>query len=357
MTSAAAIMQTAERQRTRQGYWRGLNDDEVMARSVAVDDPSKLGRLLSAEPQTDEMPEIEFEYDTSESGAGLMRCVHCRKQAPNHFRGFVLQYQNGDRILIGKDCGKKHFGAEWGGVEGDFRAIKARRSLLEQRKAIVDNKVSLIDTIQHIAGATCWGFYAGYRGAFIQRFGALATDEATRNDGILRVEERVRDRASERAGGGPRFKNVVSEVGALKGLRFFRPGAYPGRDVADLCRRLTNAIYILSVEEVRSNHDLKVALKGIYDIAARLNEAAVDCEAIREALDPSNLGLLADWLTRRGEGLWAVRDGVFLRHDASGAPVFWYSSGGWRVVMSFDLPTEYPQSVEPLTVKVLEMLR
>jgi hypothetical protein len=354
--------------RRRSQYWKGLSDHEVMKRQIDVADPESLPNLLAEEPLIDEIPEIEFEYDTLLTGGKKLRCVHCKKTARNHNRGFVLQYADGRRMLIGKDCGQKLYGAEWGGIEHDFKAIKSRRALLEQRQAILTARAQAIPLIEQIAGAPCWEFYWKHRRSFVHAFPDLAGSLGqivNRNDGALMAEQRVRDELGEaeykeRTGRDrqPLFKNVQVEVGRVSGKAFFQLGPYPGKEIEDLTRRLISALHVLGNDDAKSNHDLKMMFVGIRGIITRLTEDAERCDSIASALSVENLGSIARWLTVMREGKYAVKGGQFLRHDAAGNPVRSYGllGSGLGVPMQIDIPASVPPSATPLVARLRELL-
>lgn len=49
------------------------------------------------------------------------------KKAHNHWKGFVFNREDGSRMLIGKDCGRLHYGADYDVVKQGFDRYKARQ--------------------------------------------------------------------------------------------------------------------------------------------------------------------------------------------------------------------------------------
>lgn len=320
------------------GRWEGIAADELLGMAMVIADPETLDNLLPAVPDTDEVPEVEARYDTIRSGTGPVRCRHCKKNAANHWRGFVLAYRDGRRILIGKNCGKKQFKQNWANVQRAFDAAMDQRYYLLRKQAALGAAPQLREHLEAVLGHSSLSAYRdvfdGYRRHMPLLHGVLS-NHLIRHGGRLMIEARVRDRAAEdeaidrrdreiaraRREGAPVppplerkpiYKVEERPFGVMSAPDFFREGtARPPRDLPAVVNRIENALGTLpgltSTGDLRSF--FKVFGEYLTEVAMQLQLLA----ALPSALSDENLLLLADWTARRAlPGTYRARPGQLI---------------------------------------------
>ncbi len=112
-------------------------DDELGSRVFRCSDPENLDNILLNPPAGGEGPQIEFQYDvTPPKGVDrpYIRCAHCGY--PTHWLGFVLLYPNRARILVGKDCGEKLYGASFAQIARHFTQAETRQLQLARLESV-----------------------------------------------------------------------------------------------------------------------------------------------------------------------------------------------------------------------------
>ena len=291
-------------------YWSRLSDDELLAADLRIDDPQTLDNLLDAPPETDEVPEIEFEYDTRMTDIGMVRCIHCKKTAKNHNRGFVLRFADGRRMLFGKDCGEKQYGAVFTLAKRDFRSASKRKALLERRLLVLANKARLVSLLEHVEAARCWRVYGDLKRQYNRMMFEHVThfsESAERRDGALFAVQSLRDHEAEaeyekRTGRAVQlFKNVESECWRLKGRDFFIVKELPERLVSSLVHRAKGALWKLG-DDAGSDHDLQVFFNGMKNVLGDLREQAERVDALPRAFASEQIEALSNWLQAHSEG-------------------------------------------------------
>lgn len=291
-------------------YWAKLSDDELLATEFYTDDPEKLEGLLDTPPEGDEIPGIEFAYDTKQTGTGMVRCIHCKKTAKNHNKGFVLQFENGDRMLFGKDCGEKQYGVVFNQVKQSFYSASARKEALEHRLSVLSNKPTIVDLLERVEGAECWQQFADLKKQFNRAMRELSpqfAESASRHDGALYLAQSVRDhdeeaKFEERTGRAvPIYKNVQSIHWQLRGKRFFEIEPLPSKLVAPLVHRAKGALLKLG-EEAGSTHEMKQFFRGMDRILGDLRDQANRVDDLPKIFTREQVEALSAWLHANSYG-------------------------------------------------------
>ncbi len=338
-------------QSSTRGHWADLDNEQLLEAQFFNESPEHLPRLLERMPLGEELPHIEFTYDTR--GGAMVRCRHCKPNAANHHRGFVLRYENGDRVLVGKDCGAKQFGESFNIRKNEFSAASKRAELLKRREHIIRHRRRALQIIETIEGYDGWGAYArskkSFRHGLWQIVGALQ-EAVQRRDGVLYITDRVRDLAAEQKrtrSGPPIMKEVEVPVGTLAGQSFFTSsGELPDRQVTALMGRLKSAIFN-SIGEADRDHDLKMLFKGIDNLIDALDHQLELVIDLSLAAAPPNLQLLCNWMHGRGMGHYRVQDTTLYRHDAANQVVsVQRGEGKYPVRFEISLPESAPPKKE-----------
>lgn len=291
-------------------YWNELSDAELLERTVRAYDPEALSGLLDTEPHGGQLSYIEMDYDTSLTTGRKVRCAHCKVNAVNHYKGVVVRYEDGGRVLLGQDCAYNLYGIQFREVQRDFRAGIEKRSLLLRLKQLQEVRAATIELIEQLEANPVWHAYAQKKREFNRRFPALVRqlgEIVTSGENHLMAAERVRDRDAEerrdeKAGWVSTvklFKEVVRSHGALAGASFFRGGEMPDKIVAALLSRAKATLYNLD-DGRRQISDLTALFKGLNNICDALDEQAKRVDDMWPALSRTNFETILGWLIATG---------------------------------------------------------
>lgn len=195
-----------------------LSDEELIKRSLVLDDAYDQPNLLSHLPPDAILLSILNVYRHQGYPKIKVRCAHCGRQ--NHRDGFTALLNSLHRVHLGSKCGEDVFGESW-------RDQKAR---LEQE---TDRQYELMMSIRaeqiippFLAALDGWGRvlekYDARRRVFEQNCGeahTLLRGALKASDGLLKVEEKVRDYAAEAKSphGGQRWQIQDRAMGRMSG--------------------------------------------------------------------------------------------------------------------------------------------
>jgi transcriptional regulator NrdR family protein len=313
-------------------YWRSLTDEQLLETAFRADDPVSLDRIVQELPQTDEIPFVEFAYNTK-AGSGLrVRCIHCRWE--NHNRGFVLRFRDGTRILVGKDCGKKIYGADFDLIEKDFDAAKDRAYYLRRRRAAIEAARTFRAKLAALQRDPALEQFRTAKVAFNRAMPNLARAlaSACRQDaGALYVEAPVRDFEAEarreeqqevlaqrigamtktaikkardagllrRPGDKPKpiYKYVPKLSATIAGQAFFLADReFPHVVIDNLAERVLQILDVLTSGNM-STPQLRVVFRDFDGILADLLAEIDRLVQLTYAFEVGNLSRIAEWAT------------------------------------------------------------
>lgn len=332
-------------------HWAQLSDEEILSTDFCTDDPESLPNLLDSPPDNDEVPEIEFYYDTGKSGSGMVRCIHCKRTAKNHNKGVVLRFSNGTRMLYGKDCGAKQYGARFANAQNDFMKAKDRKKALERRQSILDNKYRLKHLFEGIAGDPCWAAYRELKRQFNRAMSGLSYELAEavqRRDGKLFIEQEVSDVAAEaayekRTGRSVKIsKRTETEHWRLNGQPFFDVrNKVLHQKVASLVQRAKAALEQLS-EGAGSTHELKVFNNGFGKLITDLRDCMQKIDDLPRAFSADQVEAISEWSQNRSEGKLLLTGNKMYRTNRSGAVREHRNMYGMLIREEISLPDPFP---------------
>lgn len=299
------------------------SDHTLRTRKFDISDPEVLPNLVQQLPDTSGMPEIEYQYDVKPAKnkrREKIHCAHCHGR--RHWKGYVVVWPDGCRCLIGKDCGKRHYGIDFQLVETEFGEKRSRKIYLLRYDALMSNLPKLLPVIEELSRRGA--LFEIDRVRFeISKYGRdiFPVLAAVGDDGTLRVEERVRDiRAEERRSGPepefdasgkevrrgdqidqePIFKSVTRHIGIMKGSKLFwnRSEGELNHKFRHRCAALKQAFDELRRIETESISTRR--LKALLEEPLRIIEDAADygdvAAAAVEFFSPGNLRIVADYL-------------------------------------------------------------
>jgi hypothetical protein len=326
--------------------WHQLTDDELLDVSFLSNDPSSLDNLLTEFPEGKEMPEVEFAYDTTLSTGSKVRCVHCKFE--NHNRGFVLQYSDGSRILVGGTCGKNRYGADFQSVERDFAAAQERASYLRRRQQTLAAADRFKRLLAELCEHSAFGAYRKVKRDFNRTMAPLALVlSGLSNDGRLFLSTKVRDHSAEdrryeawekrtkalssfelsvlqRDGRnsppkGHMYKQSEEPFWSVAGLPYFRVSAAPDEVLRSLSQRIDSALGVLELKAEKTS-DLRVFFKAANALLSQIDGEVARLSDMSRALDAKNLAKLAEWASRRLDKSYKFDGLVLTRRDDESDP-------------------------------------
>ncbi len=324
----------ALRRRSRPRYWKSLTDEQLLETAFRADDPTRLDGVVHEVPTTDQTPFVEFAYDTKTNSGQKVRCVHCRY--PNHYRGFVLRFMDATRILVGKDCGKKLYGADFDLIEKDFDAARDRAYYLRCKRSALAAAPAFRAALASLRSHPAIGQFQATKHSFNRAMPALvpALAQACLQDGgALYVDGKVRDYEAEarreeqqdilaqrvgsmtktavtkarqdgllrRDGAKPRpiFKLVPKLIGTIAGQAFFRTNQKsPSDRIEQLSARAFHVIDMLPVSTM-TTAQLRVVFRDLDQIVGELIAEIDRLGTLDDAFETGNLSRIAEWATAR----------------------------------------------------------
>jgi hypothetical protein len=317
-------------------YWKSLTDEQLLNVSFRADDPASLEGVLHELPLIDETPFVEFAYNTKTGSGQKVRCVHCRYD--NHNRGFVLRFRDATRILVGKDCGKKIYGADFDLIEKDFDAAKDRAYYLRCKRSTLAAAPAFRAALESLRSDPALTKFQEVKRRFNTAMSSLARELAKavqHSDGALYVDDLVRDFEAEarreeqqeilvqqlatmtktavrkaredgrlpRKGAGLKFifKRVPKHVGSIRGQTFFRTDQEPPRErIEQLSVRVLHSLDALPSSTLTTSQ-LRVVFRDLSQIVDALVGEIDRLADVLDAFDAGNLARIARWATTRSE--------------------------------------------------------
>lgn len=194
------------------GYWRELSDAELRGLSFTTRNPETLDGLVEAVPSPDGTARVEMSYDFRLTKRAKIRCAHCG--FPNHLWGYVIR-QGEARFLCGNDCGAKIYGADFEGLDRDFRGAQKRAGYL----VAVGNLQQALPTFRAYLAALQFerslGTYEELTrevASKIPRLRGALLNVLQRPDRLLTIDEQARDFDAE-ARDEDRYERELKEWG------------------------------------------------------------------------------------------------------------------------------------------------
>lgn len=204
--------------RAGQGMAGTLSDEELIKCNLILEDAYDQPKLLSHLPPDAVPVSVLNIYRHRAYPEKKVRCAHCGRHL--HRDGFTGLLNSGHRFHLGSKCGEDVFGESW-------REQKAKLEQLTDRQSELLMAVRAEQIIPpFVAALRGWSRvlerYDARRKAFEQKCGeahALLRGALKASDGLLTVDEKVRDYAAEAKShnGGQRWQVQSRSMGRLSG--------------------------------------------------------------------------------------------------------------------------------------------
>ena len=307
-------------------FWGSLTDQQLLEKNFETIDPTELIGIVEELPKDQGLPILEFPYDTKLTTGLKVRCIHCKYE--NYYKGFVFRYENGDRTLVGIDCGEKIYGAHFNQQEYEFNRAKERVEVLKRRTRVQGSWGVFGMEIQNLVDNQGVEIFRLTRSAFLKAVPELAKralKACHKSNGEMYIEERIPDLFAEMkrderleatgqrldsmtktqrgqyrkemASPQPIFKLVPKLLGRIEGQLFFRTDVPWPHEELNKLREFSNVLMLrLSVESKTSR--LRQLLddldRTIDDIVTQIKVL----DSLHDAFGPANLSRLAEWANK-----------------------------------------------------------
>ena len=234
-------------------------------------------------------------------------------------------------MLVGKDCGKKIYGADFSAIEKDFDTARDRADLLHQRRAALDAAPAFLAALEALRSHPAVSEFSELRRSFIKSMTGLSNllaNAIARGGGALFIEERVRDFEAEgrreeeqerkqatlatmtktqakklRRDGDmpgsvrkqkPIYKLIPRQIGTISGQPFFRLLEPPATVLEALDKRARSALVTLQ-SQAMTTAQLRSFFRALNEVIDSLLAAIDRLASPRDAFEAGNLKVIAQW--------------------------------------------------------------
>ena len=293
-------------------------DAALLQRDFEVSGRGVIEGLLERIPDTSETPLPEYSYSTRPEGGrrgGAKPDLRCAIGHPQrHWRGEVLRYNDGSRIMVGRDCAEKHFGLKMRKRFDEFDDAKSRKRQLQLLIQAHEQLVGVIAELRAAYSHESVRIFDSCRREFVGRMPKLVAclkGIHAHNAGSLVASHQVRDYAAEdRAAGaskeGRDLHKAIESAGAkgagvlqaarhrLKKWRASLPHLYKQENVT--VGHLQGAKFLTLPRQMKQ--ELERLASRLFVVDRRLqqaNSSELDGEAIDAVLTSVRAALIEAW--------------------------------------------------------------
>lgn len=295
-----------------------ITDVELIDLELSVTDPENLAGV-SNDPPPDSEPSVELQYDMSHRGVKV-RCVYCK--FPNHFHGVVINYGNGERRLVGRDCAESKHGVIYGQALKDFDTAVERQAYLRRKRNAARVGGELFDEFTHFAASrgvrlydwcleTWWSSFPDLSPvirAHAKTGQELATKFEVRDFEAEKVSKRTLGEKFEEAKAEAKSygeKWQISRTEHRTRGRLMEPGFFSHTSsVALTLERMRDAL----MQEIRllssdapTTKMIKDAIKRLSELKSELVQLTMHMELLSTALSLASLNQIASYAADQAE--------------------------------------------------------
>jgi hypothetical protein len=176
-------------------HWSSMTEEQLLLTSFTTDNPEGLDGLVeTVPPETDQPPFVEYWYDFRGSKRSRVRCVHCRWN--NHKAGYVICTGEGQRFLVGHDCGDKLYGAHFEALKQDYTDARDHANDVRRWRNLQAALPDFLEWLSDLQRCEAVRLYRDtkkkFRSELPRLFGAIAV-ALLHDRGVLSIEEQLRD--------------------------------------------------------------------------------------------------------------------------------------------------------------------
>lgn len=176
------------------------SDADLLNTELKVTSTAEFGGLDSPGDLRAKFRRIVVRYDETPKGgkrAGHKPHLDCAFQCnAKHWRGFIVELDNGRFVRVGKDCGHKHLGADFQKGMNAYSALETRKFELQRLLALRREFPSAVSALKSVAESTNVAAFDRYLAVCRRAFAPLSRELAEsvrRTSGRLMAAKRVRD--------------------------------------------------------------------------------------------------------------------------------------------------------------------
>lgn len=270
---------------------RFLSADEIRCRHKWVDGLDADQHRLKA---------IIGDYSFAKDQAWSCGLKNCRTK---HQNGYVVETEDGYETHIGSHCGNNHFGVIWGGIRAQYNRNKADRDRRAWLEWVLTRKADMLGTISDLltdlkADTLRLEALLGIMNKEPAITAALI--KAVRENGAIRVAERVNAETAEGMGLSETQRSSFITVGQLAGIQAFGSGVLggvrhyqllPGNRIRSSLERAHLVLWSLTADSLtkttaRERPKMAEDLRSVQDTIAEAQELL---GATRQFLAPANV--------------------------------------------------------------------
>jgi len=318
----------------RNTYWRDRTEKELLKQEFTTSEPELLAGMSEAAPPQGAII-VEFKYDLKgrKGTKSKARCVHCK--FPNHYKGFVIKVSDGTRRMVGKDCGRKLYGAHFTDSMLDFDAAYKHAKLLKRRQRLIEAEPILTAGLARLSTHRSLAQFASMasrvRSVLGRQLIATLDGVAKRGDGLT-YEEKVRDLAAEERASenlspehvaamsklnradlkryrkrhglpdAERYTYIKRPIGPLRGIDLLHAQFMPADRLEQLAKELRNSIGALRLDQKWGKTSLALASKQLSELIGQIERQVEKLRAPIEFFDHAHLKAICAWVQHQPTG-------------------------------------------------------
>lgn len=272
--------------------WSSLSKEELEEYSFRTkNDPRNLWNIVFEKVNPYQLSDIiqYYKYDAE----GLPCCI-CR--SARHNNGAVIRIDDGTFRIIGRDCGKAHFGGKWISLSNAFSAAERSAKHRVTGRAILQNKSEILNTFDFLWRQTAASAFS-VRTSLKSLFGPFhqtLSRELERSEGRLSYE--VQLSADTRRQGG--LTATVAHTPQLAGWRGLLTTNYSG-EVEALQRKVKTSLECLE-QCLEKNQS---CFKNVKDILQYCEEGRQWFDKFKDMAlyrNKTNIEYINNWINKKG---------------------------------------------------------
>ncbi len=180
-------------------YWSSMTAQQLLRTSFTTNHPEALEGLVETIPDpAGGLPHVEYYYDFRGTKRDRVRCVHCGWH--NHLAGYVIRTAEGQRFLVGHECGDKLYGADFETLKRDYDDAREYAFNLRRWQNLQAELPAFLDWLADLQKSEAVKTYRDAKLAFRAKlprlYGAICA-AILRDRGVLSIEDKLRDFEAE----------------------------------------------------------------------------------------------------------------------------------------------------------------
>lgn len=294
------------------------SDQELLERDLNTTDPTAFPGLSDELPKGVALRNILFRYDATPEGgkkAGHKEHIPCAFGHGNmHWRGFGIELENGQRGLIGKDCGMKHFELNWQKLKVTFEALETRQKALLQLITLREKFPAAISELKALNASPLVSAFDEYWKTMRHSFGKMSqalAKSVRSSQGRLMTIEMVRNDAAMEKAARRKAENLEEQYNTPNPFRI----AVEAKTAEERKRAVSNSNKLLAQQSpIMKSKDLDMGACDAWELL-RPSVGASPTILIQKSLESAET--LGQKLLERSSSQWTRVEYSFLKRGIS----------------------------------------